>query len=386
MEQIELLYAHAATCMKPADAGYESLHLRQGLLRHLTGNDEGARTALNLAAKAENSEEHGRVLYWQGKLAAKDSERDAAWSELTKKQPMTYHSLLVWKSQNKDPLEPFTQAPEKAVERVTPKLSGRTKTSVQWLEALYLAKENSAAEKLARWISSFTDEEELPAGAVIYLGALQNAHDHYRGAIKFLTDSVVKNPDLFSAALLKQLYPAPYLEVFDRFSRGMDTFLIMGLARQESAFNPRARSPARAEGVMQVLPRVARIKLQTRKRVNLYDVEINIRVGSKLLRDWIKQFGAVEYALIAYNAGPQRVKEWRLRYPTDDMPLFLDLIPFKETRNYVGSILRNNYWYHRLYENDPTYKALRLQHPENKGGTYYSQIVRDMIDAPADRD
>lgn len=377
IQQMETLYTHASECLKPADPGFETLHFRQALLRRMYGNNEGARTSLEFAAKAENPEEKGRVLYWLGILANEDSKRKDIWEDLTEKQPMTYHSLLVWKSLNQDPFKSFSDRPEKPILRVTPDLSGRSRKSIQWLESLYFAKQPFAAEKLTRWISS--DSSDLSADAVIYLGALKNSHDQHHNAIKFLTESVVRNPELLSAQLLKQLYPVPYLESFYRLSEGVDTFLVMGLARQESAFNPLARSPAKAEGMMQVLPRVARIKMNTHKRVNLFDVEINIKVGSRLLRDWIRQFGAVEYALIAYNAGPLRINEWKKRYPTDDMALFLDLIPFKETRNYVSSILRNNYWYHRLYENDPTYKALLLQHPEVEGSSFYSQLVRDMI-------
>jgi soluble lytic murein transglycosylase len=377
LESIESLYNHSAECLKPPDPGYEITHFRQALLRLMNGNEDGARTALDLALKAEKPEERGRALYWQGILAKDPAVKTAAWDELTKKQPMTYHSLMVWKSQNKDPLKSFADSPDRPIERLTWKLTGRIQKSVQWLEALYLYKKPAAAEKLTRWISSV--DGDLPADAVIYLGLLKNSNDQYHNAIKFLTESVVRNPEILSAAMLKQLYPVPYLEVFDRLSQGVDVFLVMGLARQESAFNSKARSTARAEGMMQILPRVARIKMQTKKRVNLYDIETNVKVGSKLLRDWIGQFGAVEYALIAYNAGPLRVNEWKRRYPTENLALFLDMIPFKETRNYVGSIIRNNYWYHRLYENDPNYKALRLQHPENEGSTYYSQIVKDLI-------
>jgi len=383
MEQIEALYDHASSCLKPSDDGYEIVHFRQGLLRRMYGDNSGALKAIQLAAKAENPQERGRTLYWLGILSDDKKAKKSAWDELTTKQPLTYHSLMVWKTQNEDPFGKFSKSSSHTpIARATRKLSGRMKTSVQWLEALYLFKYPLAAERLTRWISS--QEGDLPAEAIIYLGALKNSHDQHHNAIKFLTETVVKNPELLNEAMLKELYPIPYLEIFDRYSQRVDTFLVMGLARQESAFNPNARSPAKAQGVMQVLPRVARRKLHTHK-VDLYDVETNVRVGSKLLREWIGRFGEVEYALIAYNAGPLRVNEWKKRYPTEDMTLFLDLIPFKETRNYVGSVIRNNYWYHRLYENDPNYKALKLQHPENQEGQkYYSQIVRDMISAHTD--
>ena len=77
-----------------------------------------------------------------------------------------------------------------------------------------------------------------------------------------------------------------------------------------------------------------------------------MRIGTQFFSKMLERFdGNVEFALAAYNAGPERVDEWRKRYPVSDRLLFLDLIPFKETREYVASIARNYYWYTRLYPN-----------------------------------
>lgn len=373
-EAMEKLYAHASPCFKPTDAGYETIHFRQGLIRFLNKNTDGARTSIELALKTEKPEEKGRSLYWKGLLTEDADDREEVWKELTDTQPMTYHSLLVWKSKSLDPLKAVGIRPEAVLKRVTPELSSSLARVFRFIEAFYLTKQPRAAERLTKWL---TTHEELPIESIVYLGALKNSHAQHHNAIRFLTEQIVQNPKILSAQVLKLLYPAPYFDVFEKYSNGVDTFLVMGLARQESAFNPNARSPARAEGVMQILPRVARIKMQTRKRVDLFDMDTNVKVGSRLLKDWIGQFGAVEYALIAYNAGPLRVPEWKQRYPTDNMALFLDLIPFKETRNYVGSILRNNYWYHRLYENDPSF---RPNGTVENASTLYSHIVKSMLD------
>jgi hypothetical protein len=66
----------------------------------------------------------------------------------------------------------------------------------------------------------------------------------------------------------------------------------------------------------------------------------------------VRRFDSVELALAGYNAGPARVPTWKTRYPTDDPTLLIDLIPFKETRNYVSLIVRNNYWYEKLYRGE----------------------------------
>jgi soluble lytic murein transglycosylase len=124
--------------------------------------------------------------------------------------------------------------------------------------------------------------------------------------------------------------------------------ILMSLIRQESAFDPRARSRAGALGLMQVMPMTARrvAGVSTRK---LREVDTNLQVGSKYFAMLLNQFdNDVELALAGYNAGPHRVKDWLRRYPVSDRILFNDLIPFKETREYVAAIVRNYFFYRRL--------------------------------------
>ena len=83
------------------------------------------------------------------------------------------------------------------------------------------------------------------------------------------------------------------------------------------------------------------------------------------LRKRLAQYnGDVELTLAAYNAGFSRVDDWKRRYPTENRILFLDLIPFRETRDYVSSILRNYYWYTKLYGTDAVVALQRsTRHP-----------------------
>jgi soluble lytic murein transglycosylase len=81
---------------------------------------------------------------------------------------------------------------------------------------------------------------------------------------------------------------------------------------------------------------------------------LNIRLGTKYIGNLVNRYDRdAELALAAYNAGAERVDDWTKRYPTTDRMLFLDLIPYKETRDYVVLIGRNFYWYHTLYDNSP---------------------------------
>jgi soluble lytic murein transglycosylase len=100
---------------------------------------------------------------------------------------------------------------------------------------------------------------------------------------------------------------------------------------------------------MQLMPNTARRMERVSKR-ELYDAKTNIRLGVRFFKQMMDRYNNVtELALAAYNAGPERVDEWLRRYPTDNRMLFVDLIPFKETREYVSFIGRNYYWYRLLY-------------------------------------
>jgi soluble lytic murein transglycosylase len=73
-------------------------------------------------------------------------------------------------------------------------------------------------------------------------------------------------------------------------------------------------------------------------------------LGVKFFSSLLDRFsGDAELALAAYNAGPERVDSWLKRYPVANRALFVDLIPFRETRDYVSLIARNYYWYQALY-------------------------------------
>jgi len=119
----------------------------------------------------------------------------------------------------------------------------------------------------------------------------------------------------------------------------LDPWLLAGLARQESIFNATARSPAGARGAVQLLPGTARghaVALGLGRSPDLFDPEINLRLGARELARLIRKFDAVEPALAAYNAGERRVRDWWKRSP--DRYLFTESIPIPETYSYVRRV------------------------------------------------
>jgi soluble lytic murein transglycosylase len=155
-------------------------------------------------------------------------------------------------------------------------------------------------------------------------------------------------------AVWEAAYPLPHQESIRHWAahNDLDPMLVAGLSRQESAFDPNAHSVQNAFGVMQLLPKTGRLLARQGKvrysQSQLFDSDYNIRLGTLYFADLKQQFGTVEAALAAYNAGEDRVTDWTEK-PYRDVPEFVDSIPFTETREYVEIITRNASIYHRLY-------------------------------------
>lgn len=137
-------------------------------------------------------------------------------------------------------------------------------------------------------------------------------------------------------------------------ANGLDPYLIAGLIRQESVFNPKALSRANARGMMQLLPSTGRLVAKTAGLgavgpADLYNPSLNITLGTSYFSQQLSRFGRVELAAAAYNAGPGRVVQWQAARPIDPIEDWVENIPFSETRGYVQGVLRYAANYRRLY-------------------------------------
>ncbi len=227
-----------------------------------------------------------------------------------------------------------------------------------WLEAVELLDDleqgRLAREALVEVSQRILDDEAFTEPRFrLYVAALLSTHGEHLMKFRHLAPLFRDHQYLIGESSMRLFYPSSYfeseLESGEVERWGLDAFLLLSLIRQESAFQPRARSPAGARGLMQLMPRTAR----SFERVSLealYDPEVNKRIGAKYLNQLLRRYdGDVELALAAYNAGPSRVTEWLRRYPTEDRMLMVDLFPFRETREYVAFISRNYFWYNTLY-------------------------------------
>ncbi len=134
---------------------------------------------------------------------------------------------------------------------------------------------------------------------------------------------------------------------------GIEPWLLAAVARQESAFVPRARSPRGALGILQLLPGTARghaRALGLGTRPDLFDPETNLRLGARELARLLDHFNAVEPALAAYNAGRTRVDAWWRAWP--DPARFTEAIPIPESYNYVRRVTYLAEAYRIVYAQD----------------------------------
>ena len=142
--------------------------------------------------------------------------------------------------------------------------------------------------------------------------------------------------------------PAAYFPLAPGFEGELpvERALALAVARRESEFDPRVVSPAGARGVMQLMPRTARavsadLGLSFRPDGLTEDPAYNVRLGTAYLAGLIETFGpAPVLVAVGYNAGPSRARDWQAQFGDPrseevDIVDWIELIPFRETRNYV---------------------------------------------------
>lgn len=194
--------------------------------------------------------------------------------------------------------------------------------------------------------------------AFVYLSRLQYLSGEFSSAIA-LTGELSDQVEEFWKKYPEQLfigYPRPYADIYERYATKnyLDREILYSISRQESRFIANAKSPAGAYGVMQLIPVTAerfaleeKIDLKPSIEQKLQEAETNIRLGSSYLR-FLNRYYKGELAPVAgaYNAGEYVVDGWVSRRASEDLLLWIELIPFGETKNYVKAVLRN----HQVYK------------------------------------
>ncbi len=199
----------------------------------------------------------------------------------------------------------------------------------------------------------------VDAGALLELLATSYARGAHERLVRLSFMLSLLLPDAkFADAIEVLRHPAPLSVMIDAASarHGLSHAVVLGLIRQESAFDARADSRVGARGLMQLMPAVGK-RLAARQGTpvagldDLYDQAINVELGCLLFaeelqraQDWLPQ------ALAAYNAGSEPAEKWRRRLRAEEPPeLYLDVAEYVETRNYLDRVLGGAAIYRRVY-------------------------------------
>ena len=165
------------------------------------------------------------------------------------------------------------------------------------------------------------------------------------------------------------LYPVRFNETIADFGQQarVDPDLVRAIIRQESVYNPAARSPVGARGLMQLMPATARleatrlskdyataklrrsVKKAAQQNKNLHLPEVNLILGIHHVKTLLSMYKNPVFVLAAYNASPNAASRWRDGMPHDDLLTFIERIPYRETRGYVKLVMRNYFYYKKWY-------------------------------------
>jgi soluble lytic murein transglycosylase len=161
-----------------------------------------------------------------------------------------------------------------------------------------------------------------------------------------------------------QRYPIPHREALASAARqwNLDEAIVYSIIRQESRFMPEARSRVGAMGLMQLMPATARwvarqIPVQPYRPDMLAQPETNIQMGSYYFRRVLDDLGHPVLAAAAYNAGPGRARRWRDQRSLEGA-IYIETIPFNETRDYVKKVFANAWFYSHRLEGKASLKPL----------------------------
>lgn len=367
-------YDHAIDCYRelqqrfPNGSRASYAHWKAAWLTLRAGRKEEAKKEFEeQIALYPGSNEVPAAVYWRGRLAEDDADNAkarACFQKLSDRFRNYYYADLARKELKKLPdggqpsqyalLDkiPGIDLNEKIAEDDAPSDNLR-------VQKASLLSNGALVDLAARELQAAAEDEKgswvAPETARIY-----QENELYNRSIEVVKHAV---PNYFSLDLpelprtyWEALFPRPYWNDLKRFStrNELDPYLVASLIRQESEFNPGAVSNKNAVGLMQLLPKTGRLvakeeKLRHFRANQLLTPSVNLQLGTKYFRTMVNKFGSFEYALAAYNAGDDRVKDWLSAGNFRDPQEFVESIPFTETREYVQAILRNASVYRQLY-------------------------------------
>jgi soluble lytic murein transglycosylase len=336
----------------PTTSHGERAAFQAALLAFVSGDvTTAAREFDAIADRSPAGNEATAAIYWSGRAWAEAGDSGLArrrWQSLVDGSPQSYY---VVPSARRLGLSPFAPVTGTRVEVTDP-------DSTAWVRAALLDSLGMAVEARFEldWLArgAETDATGLLARADLLAQRGQPAR-----ALRLAQQAVSLGAPA-DMRTLQLLFPVVDPEVLaaEAEAVGLSPLLVASLIRQESAFDPRARSRANARGLMQVMPAVGAATARREKFpewdvILLYQPDVNMHIGLRHLADrWERCGGNGVAALAAYNAGATPVNRWLERAGSADTDVFIDRIPYVETRDYVRRVLYNWARYEAIYGAD----------------------------------
>ena len=337
----------------PSSSLASRARFRLGLIAFVAGRYRAAARGFDGLATMPHAEDAVAAKYWAGRAWAAAGDTGAArirWRAIVVGEPLSYYAGL-----SGIRLNGHAPVPTFGADTTPPPVGAATDSALGRAALLTeLGMDVEAkfeSDRVARTTSgTFTDL--LATGS-----ALVRAGDASRG-IAFGWRLLARGDSARTdARVYRLIFPLLYGDHLTADSRAasLDPALVAAVIRQESNFTANATSPVGARGLMQIMPDVGR-GLARSRNLGTWDPalldqpNVNIALGVTHLRTFLEQeHGIVVRGLAAYNAGPSRVTLWSVRRGTSDPEVFVERIPFTETRDYVRAIMRGRDLYAALY-------------------------------------
>ena len=320
---------------------------RAAIIAYVHGQYRAAAMELDsVDARYSRSGEGLSSLYWAGRAwqrAGDTVKANNRWNQLLVRDPLSYYSAQAARRLGEEPWAP-PAAPD-----VFPSVPA-VDSAFQRADLLTrLGMDNEARlEHDAAFAAAGESTDRLLA-----TGAAFRARGLTTRSIQIGWKAIARGER--DARAYRLVYPIALGDAIVERSRAahVDPALVASLIRQESSFNPRATSGPGARGLMQVMPRIGQAIARSRgypywDPALLYEPDVNLELGITHLRSALSGRGPVR-ALAAYNAGDGRVARWSRKPGASDPEVFIERIPFPETRDYVRILLRNRDLYRALY-------------------------------------
>lgn len=223
--------------------------------------------------------------------------------------------------------------------------------------------EDACNQALTLYNLGFVDEaKDIILGAKIdneqRLGLLQQMgrfHEVWQRSYLINPQALISNDKLVTNHRIRASYPLPHQEIVDRMSKKytIGPNLLYAIIRTESGFHQEAESYRGALGLMQMMPFVAhdlalKLSIPQFTPAQLKEPAVAIELGSLFLATLKKQFAKAHLMIAAYNAGPQKVQQWLNTFGDLPYELFVERIPFEQTRLYVKEVLSDANFYSAL--------------------------------------